>query len=66
MIFVIDTKILESLFYFENKTECDNFFDDYINPQNLLIVEPIFCDGSGWNGKSSAYAFGKKIGRAHV
>jgi len=39
----------------------EDFAENYENPANLIHLEPTFCDGGGFNGKSSKIAFGKDL-----
>lgn len=54
----IDIKTEQRFTIEENKVEY--FQDTYINPQNLICVDEIYCDGSGFNGLVSRIAYGNK------
>lgn len=46
---------------FEKQDVCaEEFQEEYEHPENLIVVDVYYCDGSGYNGKSSSYAYGKK------
>jgi ribonuclease HI len=36
----------------------DDFFENYEAPNDLMIVNCWYCDGSGFNGKTSSVAYG--------
>lgn len=35
------------------------FQEEYENPANLICVDVWYCDGSGFNGRTSGYVYGK-------
>lgn len=52
-------KDLNTLEVFYDVLDLERFFDEYPDPQNLVLPEIWYCDGAGWNGKVSRECFGK-------
>jgi ribonuclease HI len=52
----VKTKLL---YTFGSVEEAQEFQERYEAPEDLIVPEIFYCDGSGWNGTESKIAFGK-------
>lgn len=59
MIYLKDIK-KNKIFQLPNLEASYLFCDTYNNPGHLTEINRIYCDGSGFNGKTSAYCYGPK------
>ncbi len=56
--YIIKDIKLNKIFKVKSQEESERFFEEYEEPNNLLVVEVMYSDGSGWNGNVSGYAYG--------
>lgn len=57
MIYLRDIK-KNKFWKFEIGKLAERFAESYESPENLTQSNVFYCDGSGWNGRTSGYCFG--------